>query len=164
MGWVFQHAGSMYHCTNKLSWENEMHNEPREQETPEMFLASLGGNLREQEGVDLDLAEILREHILKVSPGADAVSQAKAACGAGVLKKGEKVQFGMHNLRHSLAIYLFAVGRDIKTVQTILCRANPMTTLQLYAHGRSRDRSDAQGDMLTAFFAPPTKPSTDMVQ
>jgi hypothetical protein len=27
-----------------------------------------------------------------------------------------------------------------------------MTTLQLYAHGRSQDRSDAQGEMLTAFF------------
>jgi integrase len=80
----------------------------------------------------------------------------KAAYDAGVLKVGEKVQFGMHNLRHSLATYLIAVGRDIKTVQTILRHANPLTTLQLYAHGRSQDRSDAQGDMLTAFFKPPT--------
>ena len=55
----FQNAGSMYHCTNIMSWENEMGNETREQVTPETFLASLGGNLREQEGVDLDLAEIL---------------------------------------------------------------------------------------------------------
>ena len=88
----------------------------------------------------------------------------KAAYEAGVLKKGEKVQFGMHNLRHSLAMYLIAVGCDVKTVQTILRHANPMTTLQLYAHGRSQDRSDAQGEILTAFFAPPVKPSTDMVQ
>jgi site-specific recombinase XerD len=66
----------------------------------------------------------------------------------------------MHNLRHFLATYLIAVGRDIKTVQTILRHANPLTTLQLYAHGRSQDRSDAQGDMLTAFFKPPT----DVVQ
>jgi integrase len=88
----------------------------------------------------------------------------KAAYEAGVLKQGEKVQFGMHNLRHSLATYLIAVGRDVKTVQTILRHANPMTTLQLYAHGRSQDRSDAQGEMLTAFFAPPTKPPTDVVQ
>jgi hypothetical protein len=35
---------------------------------------------------------------------------------------------------------------------------------QLYAHGLSQDRSDAQGVMLSAFFALPTKPSTDMVQ
>jgi len=69
-----------------MSWENEMGNETREQVTPETFLASLGGNLREQEGVDLDLAEILRKHILKVSPGADAVSQAKAA----ILKLAEE--------------------------------------------------------------------------
>ena len=34
----------------------------------------------------------------------------KAAYDAGVLKPGEKVQFGMHNLRHSLATYLIAVG------------------------------------------------------
>ena len=30
------------------------------------------------------------------------------------------------------------------------------TTLQVYAHGRNEDRMTAQGDMLTAFFAPPT--------
>jgi site-specific recombinase XerD len=54
-----------------------------------------------------------------------------------VLKKGEKVQFGMHNLRHSLATYLIAAGRDVRTVQTILRHANPLTTLQLYAHGRT---------------------------
>ena len=88
----------------------------------------------------------------------------KAAYEAGVLKKGEKVPFGMHNLRHSFATYLIAVGRDVKTVQTILRHANPMTTLQLYAHGRSQDRSDAQDEMLAAFFAPPAKPSTDVVQ
>jgi len=63
-----------------------------------------------------------------------------------------------------LATYLIAVGRDIKTVQTILRHANPMTTLQIYAHGRSQDRSDAQGEMLAAFFEPPAKPSSDMVQ
>jgi integrase len=88
----------------------------------------------------------------------------RAAYDAGVLKKGEKVQFGMHNLRHSLATYLIAVGRDVKTVQTILRQANPMTTLQRYAHGRSQDRPDAQGEMLSAFFAPPAKPSTETVQ
>jgi integrase len=88
----------------------------------------------------------------------------KAAYDAGVLKPGEKVQFGMHNLRHSLATYLIAVGCDVKTVQGILRHSNPLTTLQLYAHGRSQDRSDAQGEILTAFFAQPTKPSTDVVQ
>ena len=88
----------------------------------------------------------------------------KTAYEAGVLKEAEKVQFGMHNLRHSLATYLIAVGCDVKTVQGILRHSNPLTTLQLYAHGRSQDRSDAQGEMLTAFFAPPAKPSTEIVQ
>ena len=88
----------------------------------------------------------------------------KAAYDAGVLKPGEKVQFGMHNLRHSLATYLIAVGCDVKTVQGILRHSNPLTTLQLYAHGRSQDRSDAQDDMLTAFFKPPMKPPTETVQ
>ena len=81
-----------------------------------------------------------------------------------MLKKGEKVQFGMHNLRHLLVTYLIAVGHDVKTVQTILRHANPMTRLQLCAHGRSQNRSDAQGDMVTTFFAPPTKPSADVAQ
>jgi hypothetical protein len=76
----------MYHCANILAWENDMGNEPREQETPETFLSSLGGNLREQEGVDFDLADILRKHILMVFPVADAVSQAKAA----ILKLAEE--------------------------------------------------------------------------
>ena len=33
--------------------------------------------------------------------------------------------------------YLIAAGRDVRTVQTILRHANPLTTLQLYAHGRT---------------------------
>jgi integrase len=51
-----------------------------------------------------------------------------AAYRAGVLKEGEKVQSGMHNLRHSLATFLIAKGSDVKTVQTMLRHANPMTT------------------------------------
>jgi len=34
----------------------------------------------------------------------------------------------------------------------ICLHANPMTTLQIYAHGRSQDRSDAQDEMLAVFF------------
>ena len=64
----------------------------------------------------------------------------KAAYAAGVLEKGEKEQFGMNNLPHTLATYLIAVGRDVKTVQSILRHANPMTALQLYPNGRSQDR------------------------
>ena len=77
-----------------------------------------------------------------------ALATSRAVCRA----RGRVRRKYSANLRHSLATYLIAVGRDVKTVQTILRHANPMTTLQLYAHGRSQDRSDAQDEMLTAFF------------
>jgi integrase len=35
-----------------------------------------------------------------------------AAVKAGVLKEGEKVRFGFHNLRHSLASFLVRKGTD----------------------------------------------------
>ena len=36
----------------------------------------------------------------------------------------------------------------------MLRHSNVHTTLQLYSHGRSQDRLDAQGEMLAAFFKP----------
>jgi hypothetical protein len=60
----------------------------------------------------------------------------------------------MHSLRHSLATYLVSQGCDPKTVQGMLRHSNVHTTLQLYSHGRSQDRLDAQGTMLDAFFTP----------
>ena len=56
-----------------------MEGEAKEPETPATFLTSLGQSLRNQEGVDIDLVDILRAHILKASPTQDAVAQAKAA-------------------------------------------------------------------------------------
>jgi integrase len=80
-----------------------------------------------------------------------------AAIAAGVLKEGESVRFGFHNLRHSLASFLVQAGTNPKTVQTLLRHADVHTTLQIYAHSRNEDRMTAQGDMLTAFFAPSTQ-------
>jgi len=77
-----------------------------------------------------------------------------AAVAAGVLKEGESVRFGFHNLRHSLASFLVGQGTDPKTVQTLLRHADVATTLGIYAHSHSESRMTAQGDMLTAFFAP----------
>lgn len=48
-------------------------------ESPAAFLATLGKHLSEKDGVDVDLADILRTHLLKVSPTQDAVAEAKAA-------------------------------------------------------------------------------------
>jgi integrase len=83
-----------------------------------------------------------------------------AAIAAGVLKEGEKVRWGFHNLRHSLASFLVGQGTDPKTVQTLLRHADVATTLGIYAHSHSESRMTAQGDMLTAFF----KPSARAVQ
>jgi integrase len=77
-----------------------------------------------------------------------------AAIAAGVLKEGESVRFGFHNLRHSLASFLVQAGTSPTTFQGPLRHADVHTTLQIYAHSRNEDRMTAQGDMLTAFFAP----------
>ena len=67
------------------------------------------------------------------------------AIAAGVLKEGESVLFGFHNLRHSLASFLVGQGTDPKTVRTLLRHADVATTLGIYAHCRSADRMAAQG-------------------
>jgi len=77
-----------------------------------------------------------------------------AAVEAGVLKEGEKVRFGFHNLRHSLASFLVRTKTDPKTVQALLRHSDVRTTLQLYAHSVSEDRMAAQGEMLQAILQP----------
>jgi integrase len=79
-----------------------------------------------------------------------------AAVKVGVLKEGEKVRFGFHNLRHSLASFLVRKGTDVKTVQKMLRHSDVATTLGIYAHSMSEDRLTAQGDMLTAMMKPPS--------
>jgi hypothetical protein len=46
-------------------------------ESPEAFLTGLGKTLREKEGVDAGLADILATHLLTAAPAKDAVAQAK---------------------------------------------------------------------------------------
>jgi integrase len=75
-----------------------------------------------------------------------------AAVKAGVLKEGEKVRFGFHNLRHSLASFLVRKGTDAKTVQAMLRHSDVTTTLGIYAHSMSEDRLAAQDDMLAAMM------------
>jgi integrase len=77
-----------------------------------------------------------------------------AAIAAGVIKEEDEIRFGFLTLRHSLAAYLVQQGKDPKTVQTLLRHADVATTLGIYAHSRSADRMAAQGDRLSAFFAP----------
>ncbi len=75
-----------------------------------------------------------------------------AAVKAGVLKEGEKVRFGFHNLRHSLASFLVRTKTDPKTVQARLRHSDVRTTLQLYAHSVTEDRLAAQGQVLQAIL------------
>jgi hypothetical protein len=48
-------------------------------ESPDDFLKALGESLKEKEGVDAGMADILKNHILKVAPAQNAVAQAKDA-------------------------------------------------------------------------------------
>ncbi|WP_029587483.1 hypothetical protein [Bradyrhizobium sp. URHD0069] len=48
-------------------------------DSPGEFLAGLSRHLCGKEGVDIELADILRVHLLQGCPAADAVEQAKAA-------------------------------------------------------------------------------------
>ena len=48
-------------------------------DTPDAFLKALGESLKGKEGVDADMADILKTHILKVSPAQNALAQAKDA-------------------------------------------------------------------------------------
>lgn len=75
-----------------------------------------------------------------------------AAVKAGVLLKDDKVRFGFHNLRHSLASFLVRSKTDPKTVQALLRHSDVKTTLQLYAHSISEDRMAAQGQVLEAIL------------
>jgi integrase len=71
-----------------------------------------------------------------------------AAVKAGVIKEGEKVRFGFHNLRHSLATALVKLKVDPKTVQGMLRHEDFGTTMQLYAQSDMEAMLDAQGKFL----------------
>jgi integrase len=75
-----------------------------------------------------------------------------AAVKAGVLQKDDKMRFGFHNLRHSLASFLVRSKTDPKTVQALLRHSDVKTTLQLYAHSVTEDRMTAQGKVLEAIL------------
>ena len=61
-----------------------------------------------------------------------------AAIKAGVIKADERVRFGFHNFRHSLASALVKLKCDPKTVQGLLRHEDVRTTMQLYAQSIGR--------------------------
>ena len=71
-----------------------------------------------------------------------------AAVKAGVIKEDERVRFGFHNFRHSLASALVKLKCDPKTVQGILRHEDVRTTMQLYAQSDQESKLEAQGKFL----------------
>ncbi len=87
-----------------------------------------------------------------------------AAVKAGVLREGEKVRFGFHNFRHSLASTLVKMKVDPKTVQEFLRQAHVTTTLQLYAQSDMESRRDAQGRYLEQLLGDRVHLLTERIQ
>jgi integrase len=87
-----------------------------------------------------------------------------AAVKAGVLQEGQKVRFGFHNFRHSLASALVKMKVDPKTVQEFLRQAHVTTTLQLYAQSDMESRRDAQGRYLEQLLGDRVHLLTERVQ
>jgi len=56
-------------------------------ETPETFLTGVSAVLKAADGVDVDLAAILSDHLLTVTPNANVVVNAKAAILALAAKR-----------------------------------------------------------------------------
>ena len=61
-------------------------------DTPEVFLATLSEALKASDDVDVDLADILSDHLLTVTPHANAVGNAKAAIVALAAKRATPVE------------------------------------------------------------------------
>jgi integrase len=87
-----------------------------------------------------------------------------AAVKAGVLREGERVRFGFHNFRHSLASALVKMKVDPKTVQEFLRQAHVTTTLQLYAQSDMESRRDAQGRYLEQLLGDRVHLLTERIQ
>jgi integrase len=87
-----------------------------------------------------------------------------AAVKAGVIKEGQKVRFGFHNFRHSLATALVKLKVDAKTVQGMLRHEDFGTTMQLYAQSDMESMRDAQGKFLEQLLGDRIHLLTDKVQ
>ena len=87
-----------------------------------------------------------------------------AAIKAGVIKEDERVRFGFHNFRHSLASSLVKPKCDPKTVQGILRREDVRTTMQLYAQSDQESRLEAQGKFLALLLGDKAHLLTETIQ
>jgi integrase len=87
-----------------------------------------------------------------------------AAVKAGVIGEGQKIRFGFHNFRHSMASALVKMKVDPKTVQEFLRQAHVTTTLQLYAQSDMESKRDAQGRYLEQMLGDRVHLLTERIQ
>ena len=71
-----------------------------------------------------------------------------AAVAAGVLEPGQKIGFGFHNFRHSLASQLARMKVDPKIIQEMLRHSDLKTTFKFYVQAHDDDKLEAQGSSL----------------
>jgi integrase len=83
---------------------------------------------------------------------------------AGVIGEGQKIRFGFHNFRHSMASALVKMKVDPKTVQEFLRQAHVTTTLQLYAQSDMESKRDAQGRYLEQMLGDRVHLLTERIQ
>jgi integrase len=87
-----------------------------------------------------------------------------AANKAGVIEVDERVRFGFHNFRHSLASSLVKLKCDPKTVQGILRHEDVRTTMQLYAQSDQESKLEAQGKFLALLLGDKAHLLTETIQ
>jgi integrase len=87
-----------------------------------------------------------------------------AAVKAGVIGKDDRVRFGFHNFRHSLASALVKLKCDPKTVQSILRHEDPGITMRLYVQSDQESKLEAQGKFLEQLLGDRAHLLTERVQ
>jgi integrase len=87
-----------------------------------------------------------------------------AAIKAGVIRADDRVRFGFHNFRHSLASALVKLRCDPKTVQGLLRHEDVRTTMQLYAQSDQEAKLEAQGKFLELLLGDRGHLLTDRLQ
>ena len=80
-----------------------------------------------------------------------------AAIKAGIIGKDEKVRWGWHNLRHTLASVVTRT-QDLSTAQKLL-RHTKQSTTEKYTHRVSQELIEAQAEFIAAL-----KPASEVIQ
>jgi integrase len=93
-----------------------------------------------------------------------AYDEVMAVAAGPDFKIDQRVRFGFHNFRHSLASSLVKLKCDPKTVQGILRHEDVRTTMQLYAQSDQESRLEAQGKFLALLLGDKAHLLTEAIQ